>query len=130
MLRSVASPVPESQWDCWINHRHSAHKDLILGHEVVGTVVAVGPGEKKWKEGDYVGGGWHGGHDGTCKQCNRGMFQTCVNEAVNGVSKDGGCKSTEKVGVLTSAKQSQMPNIARYVARQWSVSQKAWIPPR
>jgi len=67
-----------------------AHKDLIPGHEVVGTVVAVGPGEKKWKEGDYVGGGWHGGHDGTCKQCNRGLFQTCANEAVNGVSRDGG----------------------------------------
>lgn len=35
----------------------------ILGHEIVGDVVAVGPGETKWKVGDRCGGGWHGGHD-------------------------------------------------------------------
>ncbi|KAJ3047772.1 hypothetical protein HK097_011227 [Rhizophlyctis rosea] len=67
-----------------------AKKDHILGHEIVGKVVALGPGEKKWKIGDRVGGGWHGGHDGVCKSCNRGLFQCCDNEAVNGVSKDGG----------------------------------------
>lgn len=33
----------------------------IPGHEIVGTVAAVGPGEKKWKIGDRVGSGWHGG---------------------------------------------------------------------
>jgi D-arabinose 1-dehydrogenase-like Zn-dependent alcohol dehydrogenase len=33
----------------------------VLGHEVVGDVVAVGDGVKRWKEGDRVGGGWHGG---------------------------------------------------------------------
>lgn len=37
----------------------------IPGHEIIGDVVAVGPTEKKWKEGDRVGGAWHGGHDGT-----------------------------------------------------------------
>lgn len=29
---------------------------LIPGHEVLGRVVAVGPGEKHWKVGDRVGG--------------------------------------------------------------------------
>ncbi|KAF9631117.1 putative alcohol dehydrogenase protein [Lasiodiplodia theobromae] len=62
----------------------------IPGHEVIGTVVALGPGEKKWKIGDRVGGPWHGGHDGICRQCNRGLFQMCDNEVVNGVSHDGG----------------------------------------
>jgi len=63
---------------------------MIPGHEIVGTVVAVGPGEKKWKEGDAAGGAWHGGHDGTCRSCNRGLFQVCENEEVNGVSMAGG----------------------------------------
>lgn len=36
--------------------RRIPDKDFILGHEVIGTIVAVGPGEKKWKEGDQVGG--------------------------------------------------------------------------
>lgn len=29
---------------------------LIPGHEVVGKIVAVGAGEKRWKVGDRVGG--------------------------------------------------------------------------
>ncbi|GAB7341028.1 hypothetical protein MBLNU457_7357t2 [Dothideomycetes sp. NU457] len=62
----------------------------VPGHEVIGKIVAVGPGEKKWKIGDRVGGPWHGGHDGTCKACNRGLFQMCDNEVVNGVNRDGG----------------------------------------
>jgi len=65
-------------------------KDLIPGHEVIGRVVDVGPGVKRWQKGDRVGGGWHGGHDGTCRSCNRGLFQICDNAAVNGVSRDGG----------------------------------------
>jgi D-arabinose 1-dehydrogenase-like Zn-dependent alcohol dehydrogenase len=30
----------------------------IPGHEVIGKVVAVGPGEKKWSVGDRAGGPW------------------------------------------------------------------------
>jgi D-arabinose 1-dehydrogenase-like Zn-dependent alcohol dehydrogenase len=64
----------------------------IPGHEVIGTVVKLGEGEKKWKVGDRVGGGWHGAHDGVCKSCNRGLFQMCEKEEINGVTRDGGCK--------------------------------------
>lgn len=32
--------------------------------EIIGTVAAVPDTEKEWKEGDRVGGPWHGGHDG------------------------------------------------------------------
>lgn len=63
---------------------------IIPGHEIIGNVAAVGPGVTKWKEGDRVGGPWHGGHDGLCKQCQRGQFQMCKNEAINGVTRDGG----------------------------------------
>ncbi|MCJ1306139.1 hypothetical protein MMC08_008957 [Hypocenomyce scalaris] len=60
------------------------------GHETIGTVVAVGPGEKQWKVDDRVGGPWHGGHDGTCKTCKRGQNQMCPNAKINGISLDGG----------------------------------------
>ncbi|KAF2865451.1 alcohol dehydrogenase [Massariosphaeria phaeospora] len=63
---------------------------IIPGHEVIGTVVAVGAGEKKWKVDDKVGGAWHGGHDAACKACNRGLFQMCENGAVNGITRNGG----------------------------------------
>lgn len=61
-----------------------------MGHEFIGDVVAVPSSEKKWKVGDRVGGAWHGGHDGTCRSCNRGRFQTCDNRTVNGVYREGG----------------------------------------
>ncbi|KAF2728026.1 alcohol dehydrogenase [Polyplosphaeria fusca] len=62
----------------------------IPGHEVIGSVVAVGPGVKKWKVGDRAGGPWHGGHDMTCGNCDRGLYQMCENELINGITRDGG----------------------------------------
>ncbi|MCJ1393549.1 hypothetical protein MMC18_006424 [Xylographa bjoerkii] len=64
---------------------------IVPGHEVIGKVVAVGPGDKPlYKIGDRIGGGWHGGHDGNCIACRKGFFQMCDNAAVNGVSRNGG----------------------------------------
>ena len=63
---------------------------IVPGHEFIGNIAAVPDTEKRWKVGDRVGGAWHGGHDGVCKQCQRGQFQMCQTEAVNGVSRDGG----------------------------------------
>lgn len=37
----------------------------IPGHEVVGTVVKSGEGVTRWKTGQRVGIGWHGGHGHT-----------------------------------------------------------------
>ncbi|KAH6991302.1 chaperonin 10-like protein [Ilyonectria sp. MPI-CAGE-AT-0026] len=62
----------------------------VPGHEIVGDVVEVGEGVTRFKGGERVGGPWHGGHDGECRQCQRGQFQMCENAAVNGVNRDGG----------------------------------------
>lgn len=62
----------------------------VPGHELVGDVVEVGSGVERFSVGDRVGGPWHGGHDGSCRQCSRSQFQMCDNGAVNGVSRDGG----------------------------------------
>ncbi len=32
------------------------------------------PAFSDWKKGQRVGVGWHGGHDGTCRECRRGDF--------------------------------------------------------
>ncbi|KFZ09548.1 hypothetical protein V502_08675 [Pseudogymnoascus sp. VKM F-4520 (FW-2644)] len=60
------------------------------GHEVVGDIVSVGEGVTHLKKGDRVGGPWHGGHDATCRSCQRGQFQLCDNREVNGCTRDGG----------------------------------------
>lgn len=62
----------------------------VPGHEIVGDVVSVGEGVKSVAVGQRVGGPWHGGHDGTCRACQRAQFQMCDNELVNGYTKDGG----------------------------------------
>jgi D-arabinose 1-dehydrogenase-like Zn-dependent alcohol dehydrogenase len=62
----------------------------IPGHEVAGIVDAVGSGVLEWRVGERVGVGWHGGHDGTCRECRRGDFRNCRNQKIPGISYDGG----------------------------------------
>jgi D-arabinose 1-dehydrogenase-like Zn-dependent alcohol dehydrogenase len=62
----------------------------IPGHEVAGIIDVVGGGIAEWKKGQRVGVGWHGGHDGTCRECRRGDFRNCRNLQVPGISYDGG----------------------------------------
>ncbi|KAE9394931.1 GroES-like protein [Gymnopus androsaceus JB14] len=62
----------------------------IPGHEIVGDVVSVPAGESRWKVGDRVGSGWHGGHCHECSSCEESDFITCSKKAINGVSQDGG----------------------------------------
>ncbi len=57
----------------------------IPGHEIIGDVVAIPPGEKVWKLGQRVGGGWHGGHCHTCSRCRLGDHVTCEQQDINGM---------------------------------------------
>jgi len=62
----------------------------VPGHEVVGVIDEIGSGVTEWKKGDRVGVGWHGGHCFVCDSCRRGDFVTCQNEAITGLTRDGG----------------------------------------
>jgi D-arabinose 1-dehydrogenase-like Zn-dependent alcohol dehydrogenase len=62
----------------------------VPGHEVAGVVDALGVGVTRFRAGDRVGLGWHGGHDGTCDVCLTGRFLHCRNGRVTGISFDGG----------------------------------------
>ena len=84
---------------CGICHSDAVTKDGMLpgiqypripGHEVVGSIDELGADVSEWKQGQRVGIGWHGGHDGTCLYCRRGDFRNCRNVQIPGVSYDGG----------------------------------------
>src|ERR1700691_2348371 len=62
----------------------------VPGHEVAGIIDEVGAGASQWKKGQRVGVGWHGGQDGTCRECRRGDFRNCRNLKIPGISYDGG----------------------------------------
>jgi D-arabinose 1-dehydrogenase-like Zn-dependent alcohol dehydrogenase len=62
----------------------------VPGHEVAGIIDEVGAGVPEWKKGQRVGVGWHGGQDGTCRECRRGDFRNCRKLKIPGISYDGG----------------------------------------
>ena len=62
----------------------------VPGHEVVGTVDAIGPEVTGIAKGQRVGVGWHGGYCGHCEPCRRGDFFACVSGRITGLTHDGG----------------------------------------
>ena len=63
----------------------------VPGHEVIGTIDAVGPDVAGWAVGTRVGVGWFAGSCGYCSQCRRGNAFACENvHGATGVTRDGG----------------------------------------
>ena len=86
---------------CGICHSDAITKEGIFpgiqyprvpGHEVAGIIDAVGPGvAPRWKPGQRVGVGWHGGHCGYCDACRSGDFFACqTGVQITGIMYDGG----------------------------------------
>jgi propanol-preferring alcohol dehydrogenase len=63
---------------------------LILGHEIVGTVVATGPGVERYSKGDRVGVPWLGWTCGACDFCRSGRENLCNNARFTGYQINGG----------------------------------------
>jgi len=63
---------------------------LVLGHEVVGRVVALGRGVERFREHDRVGVPWLGATCGHCLHCLAGRENLCDTPQFNGYSRDGG----------------------------------------
>jgi L-iditol 2-dehydrogenase len=57
----------------------------ILGHELAGTVVAIGPGVTKWKLGDRVMS-FHHIPCGKCFYCERRLFSQCKQYKTTGLT--------------------------------------------
>jgi D-arabinose 1-dehydrogenase-like Zn-dependent alcohol dehydrogenase len=62
----------------------------VPGHEIAGSIDAVGPDVMQWKAGQRVGVGWHGGHCFQCDPCRRGDFINCKFEKITAIHFDGG----------------------------------------
>jgi propanol-preferring alcohol dehydrogenase len=66
------------------------HASVVPGHEVVGTVDAVGPDATRFAIGDRVGIAWLRHTCGVCVYCRRGDENLCVAPRFTGWDDDGG----------------------------------------
>ncbi len=63
---------------------------VIPGHQVVGTIEALGSGVTRFKTGDRVGVAWLQGTDGVCQYCRAGQENLCEHADFTGYTTDGG----------------------------------------
>jgi propanol-preferring alcohol dehydrogenase len=63
---------------------------LILGHEIVGTIAALGSGVERFATGDRVGVPWLAGTCGVCVYCETGRENLCERARFTGYDRDGG----------------------------------------
>ena len=63
---------------------------VILGHQVVGKVAALGPGAGRFRIGDRVGVGWIHWACGICEACRSGNENVCERFRATGRDVNGG----------------------------------------
>jgi alcohol dehydrogenase, propanol-preferring len=63
---------------------------LVPGHQIVGRVVASGPGAERFAAGDRVGVPWLGWTCGECRYCLSGRENLCPRARFTGYQRDGG----------------------------------------
>jgi propanol-preferring alcohol dehydrogenase len=68
---------------------HPKH-GLIPGHEIVGTVMATGPGASRFTVGQRIGVPWLGRTCGQCDYCRNGRENLCDRAEFTGYTLDGG----------------------------------------
>jgi alcohol dehydrogenase, propanol-preferring len=78
--------------DLHIAHGELAHPalPLVLGHEIVGTVVETGAGTEGFASGDRVGIPWLGWTCGACTFCTTGRENLCDQARFTGYHLQGG----------------------------------------
>ncbi len=63
---------------------------VVPGHEIVGTVDALGPGAGRFALGERVGIAWLGRTCGSCRFCAEGRENLCLAPTFTGWDRDGG----------------------------------------
>lgn len=63
---------------------------LVMGHEIVGTVVVAGPGVTGLKTGERLGAPWLAWTCGECDYCRSGRENLCEKALFTGYDRDGG----------------------------------------
>ncbi|WP_420387688.1 zinc-dependent alcohol dehydrogenase family protein [Roseivirga sp.] len=76
VLKVEATGLCRSDWHGWMGHDADIRLPHVPGHELAGTVAAIGKGIKRFNVGDRVTVPFVGGC-GNCEQCASGNHQVC-----------------------------------------------------
>ncbi|MXV21119.1 zinc-dependent alcohol dehydrogenase family protein [Deinococcus xianganensis] len=76
VLEVGATGVCRSDWHGWMGHDPDIRLPHVPGHEIAGTVVAVGADVRSWRPGDRVTLPFVAGC-GRCAECQAGHQQVC-----------------------------------------------------
>jgi D-arabinose 1-dehydrogenase-like Zn-dependent alcohol dehydrogenase len=76
VVRVAASGVCRSDWHAWQGHDPDVRLPHVPGHELAGTVAAVGAGVPRWAVGDRVMAPFVNAC-GVCPVCAAGEHQVC-----------------------------------------------------
>ncbi|WP_404933002.1 zinc-dependent alcohol dehydrogenase family protein [Nitratireductor sp. L15S-10] len=79
VIKVQATGVCRSDWHGWMGHDPDIQLPHVPGHELAGTVEAIGKDVQRWKIGDRVTVPFVGGC-GTCPECHAGHQQVCHNQ--------------------------------------------------
>ncbi|WP_433016369.1 zinc-dependent alcohol dehydrogenase family protein [Kribbella sp. CA-294648] len=79
VLKVEATGLCRSDWHGWQGHDPDIVLPHVPGHELAGTIAAVGSGVSGWAVGDRVTSPFICAC-GTCEQCREGNHQVCPNQ--------------------------------------------------
>lgn len=88
VMRVLANGICRSDWHAWIGHYPDIPLPHVPGHEMAGTVEAVGKYVTQWKQGDRVTVPFAVGC-GACPQCRVGHPQVCEHPSQPGFTQWG-----------------------------------------
>ncbi len=80
-----ANGICRSDWHAWMGHDRSIRLPHVPGHELAGTIAAVGKDVRNWQVGDRVTVPFSGGC-GSCRECVSGHQHICDNDFQPGFS--------------------------------------------
>jgi propanol-preferring alcohol dehydrogenase len=90
LLRVEACAVCRTDLHLVLGELPGPRLPAIPGHEVVGTVEALGPGAGRFRAGDRVGVPWLGWTCGACEWCRSGRENLCGEARFTGYTLPGG----------------------------------------
>jgi alcohol dehydrogenase len=88
VVRVAASGICRSDWHAWQGHDPDVVLPHVPGHELAGTVAAIGVGVRNWRVGDRVTVPFVNAC-GTCPECAAGEQQVCARQTQPGFTHWG-----------------------------------------